>query len=580
MSLRRTHAMLWVALAALTLGLSPTDAKPTKKSSRTAELERMKQLRKAFPQAKINHIDTSAAPRIKVYVSALSRTMRAYDMEAHVKHLTLRRVQDKGHPKAMFTIDAAGELSYSDKTDKDKEAPSEEEAPTLTLAEDEERGMAAVVLMPDYASHQYRDGLIGQRQRDGAALLFTTLGQNNKMNLLRYNDHVWTYVYAEGRTKELTILARAQEDCDAWQEKLRRQGPPASEEGEEEGAPGPKDGEALCGLTDEYSAIPQLIATTPAAGNRAKLFDLGREICSPISKERLEDERSHPADEDELPAFVAGIRMLLQGAEEGQPRVMVLLGDGRDGPVLVPDNKQIRSWRTDCLETLSVECERDRSPGKSKKACRQERMQARINNEQLKFRDKVGPWLALAKAANIRIYTLIYPGTEAHERERLELLAFKTGGTARVAGSANEVEDNFEKLPEELNQQMVLTFTDPDAVPGASLAYDVQVALRAGVTLRTGPMTATVASVPEGFTVWVIGAQAFLEEKLGATALIAIAIGVGLLLLLLVVKLLKKLIGKGAKAPKGMKMPKGAKIPKAPKAPKLKAPKLKAPKLP
>ena len=93
------------------------------------------------------------------------------------------------------------------------------------------------------------------------------------------------------------------------------------------------------------------------------------------------------------------------------------------------------------------------------------KIQVLMTKEQKRFASKVEGWLGLARSAGIQIYAIANEVAKGYERDRLELLALKSGGTYRYASDLNSLGEATANLGRELNEQVVLTFVDKSATP-------------------------------------------------------------------------------------------------------------------
>ena len=520
-----------------------------------------------FPQAKVNHVDVTQAPLVKVYVSFLDRELRSVDPKL-VEAVTVSRKPERERAVELFSI-VDGEAVFPPL---DEDAPpgvlaDPDDPPTLTLLEEEERGMAIVVAVPGFAAPEYRDGTLGERTRSGAALFFKKLGKNHRMNVVWYNDDVWTFVRAKGRLRELSVLDDMRADCEAWTvQQLTAEEADADAAGEQaEGGDGLAPDEAVCGLLDDYGEVGKVIAATAFEGFYPNLFGLGAKPCAPPANaptRRGFTREDEAGAESPLPALDAALQMLVRDAAPGQPRALILLGDGKDGYIYRLD---------ECRTKLQTDCRLIAKTWRGLKECVDKGLKNQIIAEQQRFARRLGTWLGLAKAADVRIYAVAGPNAEGFERERLEVLALRSGGTVRVAEDANDVVDLYTELIEELSGQYVLTFVDEQALPGSEVAYQVKMKVKGG-RKTAPPYRLSIPPAPEGLAVWVAQQRAWAEAKLGKNVLLAIVIVVGVIVALILLKVLlvigKKLLGKGGKAAAG----------KAKKAGKVKVPKGKLPK--
>jgi len=134
------------------------------------------------------------------------------------------------------------------------------------------------------------------------------------------------------------------------------------------------------------------------------------------------------------------------------------------------------------------------------------------------------------------------------------VLAWRSGGTARIANDAEEVVTDYEDLISELNNQFVITFNDDAATPDAPVQYVVQA--KVGTSKYTSKPYAAVApsKVDKPF---VAGVKDFGEGKLGKVGFLAVVIAICLIVLLVLFKIGKKLMKGGEGAAK--KVAKGGK---------------------
>lgn len=160
----------------------------------------------------------------------------------------------------------------------------------------------------------------------------------------------------------------------------------------------------------------------------------------------------------------------------------------------------------------------------------------------------------MARSAGIQIYTISNDQAQGYERDRLEVLALRTGGTYRHAQDINALAEAAGDLGRELNEQIVLTFVDEEAKPGAAFAYGLEISYKTRDSThkaKTRIMPIRVPKKPTGFRIWWRDTRASLTGKLGKGGFLALMIGVGLLFALLLFLIFKKIFKKGAKGVKG-----------------------------
>lgn len=500
-----------------------------------------------LPQVKINHVDTSEAPTVRVYASFLDRNLRPVDAERLVD-IALYRKPDGEKAVRLFGF-VEGEAVFPDTGG---DAVVTDPPPTLTRMDEEGRGSAVAVVMPGYADPAYRDGVVGERMRSSAELFFKKLGATNRMNVVWYSDEVWSWVEAYGRTRELSVYSEMRPLCDAWILERLEEGPLEVAEGEDPAAL--PEGQATCGLMDTYEPIAEILGAMSYEGCWPRLFGLEMELCRPAECARRVRRLTSEDDDDEEelarpapPALDVALRMLLEGAEPGQPRMLLLLGDGQDG---------YAQRLSECRTAFEADCRRSqRGKGyQAYRACVDGRLSRQAIAEQQAFRGRAMRWIGLAKSGGVRIHSVINPNASPLTAERLELLALRTGGTVRHATNANALTDLYTDLVEEINGQHVITLVDERAVPGERLTYEVRVKARSRsgtLKRKSGPFEAAVPPVPSGLTVFIADKRAAMEATLGSVGTMAVLIGVALVLALvlfaLLLKLGKKRGGKGLK---------------------------------
>jgi hypothetical protein len=542
--------------------------------------------RAQFPQLKINYIDVSQAPKIRIWASVASKGWRPPG-DKDILGVSVLKKPDKGQAFELFKFEE-GELVWPKSlSDAEKKKKEETMAPEVMLAAEVEQGSAIVVVVPGFQDPEYRNGTLGERSRNGAALFFKKLGKANEMNTIWYNDYVWSYVFTDGRTSGLTRLEPELDKCAKWErEQMTNWGLSEAELIEKLGPPpeGPRKNEARCGLHKDYGEFGKYIQKSAYDGFWPQLFGLTQRMC--VKPEHEIKRTGLAADagevgEKRLTAMDAALEMLVKGGRPGMPKILILTGDGRDGYInAAPDCRQ--KYLVDCQGKDNIKAARGKAQRDLLNACVQEQVEKDIRIEQAAFVEKLPTWLGLAKAANIRIYSVVHPTAPPYARERMEVLAWRTGGTSRYARDANEVVDHYDSLISELNNQIVVTFVDEDAKPQTEQGYIIKASGHIGESRGAGEALARADATSEPFLVAIPPAierstinefKSFGESKLGKTGFMAALIGVGLLLLIILFKLGKKLFGDGsAKAGKAAKgAAKGGKGKKNDKADKAKA---------
>ncbi len=536
------------------------------------------------PQLKINHIDTSKAPLIRVYASVLGKNVRPIPTDL-ITQVRLSRKPDGESPVELFAF-VDGALTWP--KDLEPEELGKREAlavkPELAFANALKEGAAIAIVAPGFQDLEYRAGVLGTTSRTAAALFAKKLGAANQLNVIWYNDFVHAYVFKQGHLNGLTAMTPdILEACRTWEtDNLEYWGMTPEEiaaaKGEEAPAAppeGPAPNEARCGLHARYDNFADIVAGArlPYEGYWPQLFGLGQpyKLCQDPSHPLKRTGMSADGDASRVQALDLALEMLARDARPGQPRILILTGDGRDGYIdaLADCSFQIEKA---CDEEAGVAQLAKRSAanpkdygtkkayGEARKACIDSRKSARaaefISAEQAVFVRKLPTWLGLAKAANIRIYSVIHPTGTPATRERLELLAWRTGGTPRHAEAAEDVGAVSDALVEELNGQIVVTFADDTVTPKGDASYILEA--RAGKSsFKSDPFKVLI---PPRFEPGVVAeVKALGEAKLGKGGFLAVAIAVALVVLLILLKIILKFAKGGeAAAAKAVKGGKGA----------------------
>jgi len=489
-----------------------------------------------FPQVKIDWIDASSAPEIRMGLSILDTRLHPPPVKA------VRKVTVLDAPVRMETTPVfAATFDHGFRFQDGEEVPVQgEEAPELRLAREEEGGLAAVVIVPGYGDPAYQRGSLGARTWGAAGLLLKKLESARQMNVLWVGDEIWTWIDARGRRRSLSPMTPAmREQCEATRRAQRIAG---GEEEEAAGSDADEDGEAICGLTTAFSEIAPMIKETTAQGFYPHLFGLRSPVCGVPAHKRnvmgMSAEGSQDEDLREEPdlgphALEIALKMLIRDAAPGRSKVIVLLGDGRDG---------YSQPQSECLVWARSRCAETEKTGKGRARCVEDTLNKIGVAEQERFLVRAEKIIALAKAAGVRIFTVSNSLSSQAERERLEVLAWRTGGTARVASDANEVVDRASDLLDELHGELIISFRDERAVPGASLRYRARVQV-GGATYRTSAMGLELSLRPGGVRRGLGDVEALGRAKLGNTGFLIAAGVLALILAFVGLKLLKGLVG-------------------------------------
>jgi hypothetical protein len=484
---------------------------------------------------KIDFIDSSQAPRIRLGVSLLDSRLRPVPAKA-VDRVTLLDAPPRMKTEALAS--ASFDRGYRFE-DGEEIADETEDAATLILGAEAEEGLAAVVVVPGYGDPAYQRGSLGARTWGAAGLLFKKLESARQMNILWVGDDVWTWIDARGRTRTLSPLSSSMRDqCQATEREDRIAGgsSPADED-----APEADEKTARCGLTEAFGNIAPMIKETTAQGFYPHLFGLQSPICgNPIHGRNPSGALVLESEGDEVPepelgpaALEVALRMLIRDASPGRDRAILLIGDGRDG---------YTQPQSECMLWARARCAESETTARTRARCVEDTLTKVTVAEQERFLVRAEKIIALAKAARVRIFSIVNPLANPAERDRLEVLAWRTGGTARIAADANEVVDRASDLLDELHGQLVLSFVDERAVPGAELHYRARVKV-GSATYRTSAMTLRIPHRAGGTLRAAGDLEAMGRARLGNTGFLIAVVVLALILAFVGFKLIKRLAG-------------------------------------
>lgn len=518
------------------------------------------------PQVKINWIDVSQAPTVRIHVSFLDRRLRPVPLKEIRTIEVLRHGKDGGRGDVVkkFTDlmpeDGLGEVVLFSKAGESRDV---------------------VIVAAGHQHPELRDGDLGANQRESLGIFFKKLGATDRVNVIWYHDRLLTYVNRQGKANELSDLAdnvqycreKALETYEWW-----GQEPPEPEkEGEE------PPGSDPCGLLTDFGKLEKILKGMPYQGFFPRLLGLeSLGLCIPPEHEPIG--KTGPGESRGPDQFYGGaideaMRMLVQKGQAGRPKYLVLLSDGKDGYLSVQDDCRLKYLQDvkDTLETYRESCKAQGGSWRATAACLKQidfqgktkqlkkqaevKLDQRIVAEQQRFRDqRLGPWLALADAADIAVYSVGYPVGLPAERERLELLAYKSGGTYREVTEATELGDAYSDLVDELANQYVIVF-DAGLQSQEEAAFSVKLAVAGAGSFQTAPYDVKAPEIPSGFAALKrLGQEKlrWLEAKVGSPWHIVIVVAACLLAVLfvflfikLLIALVKKIFGQGAKMAKG-----------------------------
>ncbi len=500
----------------------------------------------SHPQAKIDWIDTSEAPRIRLYVSFLDTRLRPVPLNLIDRIEVLEHEGGRGRGELVQAFNDAIPEGYGD-------------AELLVFSRAEEPRDTLLVL-PGHQGHSLLSGELGRNQRAGVDLFFNKLQPTDRLNVIWYYDRLLTYVNLTGRTNELSDLAHSLSFC--REETLKayeswgRPAPPTDEPAMATAPP--------CGLLSDHGRLQRVLRAVPYRGFYPRLLGFDSlDPCIPPAHPRMD--RSGPLGdtgprEEYGGAIDEALRMLVTRGAPRRPKRLVILSDGRDGYLEAQEDCRLRYAHevTENVNRLLESCD-ELHGGRAVRECRRQarisergtkmrremekKLQDRLTADQQRFRDqRLGQWLALARAANIKIYAIGYPDAMPHERQRLEVLALRSGGTYREVEDPGALPILVGDLLDELAGQYLIEF-DADLEPNEERSFSVRLRIAGHGTVATAPYTVLVPDMRDGAVRLAKHQLRRLEAKVGAPWHIVAVMVAGLIALLIVYSFLKLLTG-------------------------------------
>lgn len=531
-------------------------------------------------QMKINRVDTSHAPELRLHVSLLTlgegSILQPINDPNMIKELIIYQAEgeDQNRPEELVTLkDGKG-------PEIDEELPEDERPPGALMMNMEDAGVPLDVVVVGAGHAGYQDvEQLESNHREAVKVVLSRLG-DAAANVILYGPMLYTYRSFSGLKKQLSRYDEGLRECETRRLKYRLE--MARFAADDEADPSKKPQPPPCGLhLGKGGDIKQGVDKIRFRGKHGRLFGLSRDGMNECGDIGYTTTAIRHADLDVLEqrtmdagAFEEALRMLLQYGRPGSRKAIVIIGDGRDG-YLYDDR--------DCRRLFTTE---DKFCGKAAKGLRGNKARAKIQEcvqEQLdrrakviqdRFRMRAGNWIALCRAAGIRVFGLAYAATRddgsalshEYERDRIELLSYKTGGTYREVFNPRDAGNAARAIADELTGEHVL-------VVGSKLKslLPYKVRLKATVRLPKGNHVSIQSPIvefeapfmPSGFGYWFKQKNKWLKDKVGTIlywVIIVLVILLVLLLLWLIFKMFKAVVMKVVKAvsKKGKDAAKGA----------------------
>ena len=547
-------------------------------------------------QVVVHRIDASLAPQLRLYTSVLvgdgtglPTPVTEWDKQIPKVEVLLGRPDQEMKSLVRFKEGAVMKGPDTEEGAEDEGRDVEAEPPTADLAQAKAAELDVVVVAAGHAGFREVKQLETEH-RNAVAHLLKALGSEGRINLIWYGAALYTYRTFTGLSNELSRFDEDFQQCELdrlkWvadkdrERKEGEKGPAPPPCGLHEGA-GKKIIRALNGPAGRYRGMYSRLLGLSKAG--LGVCTEGEQGSTALQLLNVDIEETEERTTD-AGAFEEALRMLLRYGTPGHRKVIIVIGDARDG--YVRDEATCRQLFTTAprgtkpyhppgryCSQLSVE----KGARKKIQDCVQKKLDVRASLMQERFKARAERWLALARAAEIRVYGVAYALvnddcdslSRGWERERLELLSQKTGGTYREVLFVEDVQRAAEALSEELLNERVITV---DAGLKSEQPYTVMVKAtlnlasgKGGTTfLKSSPTYACRAPfIGSGFWWWLKQKSQWLKEKVGTILWWVIVIAIGLLLLLLlwlflkmvkalVMKVVKAVAGEGKKAAKGV----------------------------
>ena len=413
-----------------------------------------------LPQARVNQVDVSAWPQVRILATILDRGGRPVQVKA-IESLDVRHGKLRSHkPYVQFV----------------KGQPLEERKDGKMWPADK-AGVknAAVVVVAGYQHESLRRGSLGRRLKEGLGDLFKGFGKTDRANVIWYGDRIYTHIGLKGKLAELTDIEESRDNC-AEARALALSGRAIDI------APGkdkPPPGTDLCGLSSKSKDVAKLADDKAFFGYFPRLFNLGlpffsdKRYCKPpreslnkygqitpknakvkYEERELLKQKNKPLDY-ETSAFDEGLELMLRDGRPDENKFIVLLSDGVDG--------YFRELEL-CRQAPPARCADMASAGRRER-CVRAFLKDRLIAVQSEFRRRAEHWIGTCRAAGIRVFAVGMASLgRPFELERLRLLAERTGGTYREADNEAELGAQVAATTTEVLGQLVVDFVvqEPD----------------------------------------------------------------------------------------------------------------------
>jgi hypothetical protein len=446
-----------------------------------------------LPQARIDAIDASQWPKLRVFATVLDATGRPVPPKALKKLAIVDAKKPSAPPLVLFR------QGKPDEAQKDAKLQTRDKAAVP---------LAAMVVVAGYQHEALRAGTLGPRVKDALTAGWKQFVAGDRVNALWYGDRLYRAHALKGHMGALDDVETRQEQCQTALAEARAGVELSLSAGDaaDKDNPLPPPGTWLCGLQDDAKRVGLQVKAATFKGHFPRLFALGapfydvKRYCAPppeelegfgpfearnVSRQADARDRDAAAGKPEpfaTSAFDEAIATLLTDARPGEESVLLLVSDGRDGYFRELELCEAHPPRA-CQGVT------DKA---ALKTCIGAFLDQRIATSQLEFKARATHWLGLLRAAGIRVFAV---GLGAigrdFELDRLRLLAERSGGTYRLAATEDDVGQEVLATMAELSGQIVIDFQQvqddgADRPTLLNLALDVEVdPAQARVKVRT-----------------------------------------------------------------------------------------------
>jgi len=423
--------------------------------ARKPQIEEIPPIR--LPQMRIDRVDASEFPKIRVFATVLDGKGRPVEVKAF-KKLTVRDGKKRSKdPYAEFENGTA--------------LGGREDA-VMWPADKAKVKHSAMIIVVGHQHESLRSGSLGQRLKESLQGLFKSFGKTDRVNVLFYGDRLYTFVQLKGRTSELAdveFMRTSKINCGHARDEAIAGGPVTlGDKGKDFPA-----GTDLCGLTDDTKTLFKRVKQRAYEGFFPRLFNLGvpffnpKRYCAPPKQalkiwgefspsntdskhEQWKERRDKGLPQEWVTsAFDEALRVMLRDGRPDEERSIILVSDGVDGYFRELDL---------CRAHPPARCAA-RKTKRQRDACVRDYINDKLIKRQGHFRQKALHWIGIARAAGIRVFSVgLGMIGEPYELERLRLLAERTGGTYREAETEGQLGGRVQQTATEIMSQLVVDF--------------------------------------------------------------------------------------------------------------------------